>query len=306
MEIRKLDPERDADDCVELAREVNPRAVTSRTAWLQRLRSLPERAQQRTFVAVADGRVVGEGYAFRGLFGDDSSAVCHVAVRGTHRRRGIGSELLRRLEQHFPQTLLARFEDTPAGTAFAAVHGFHEVRAETESLLDLRAFEGGPPAAVDIRAVSAIDPHDAYLVDLEATRDMPSTEEVKDMAYAEWRELVLAYPLFAADGSFVAYVDGDPAAVSLLVADLESGRSYNWFTGTRRAYRGRGLGAAVKLASIAWARGNGVTEMVTDNDETNTPMLAINRRLGFRPAGRRVEWVREGTGASPAPPAPAT
>jgi RimJ/RimL family protein N-acetyltransferase len=78
------------------------------------------------------------------------------------------------------------------------------------------------------------------------------------------------------------------------------------FTGTLRAYRGRGLALAVKLASIAWAREHGVTSMQTNNDETNAPMLAINRRLGYRPAGRRVEWVRAGTASSPAPPAPAT
>jgi hypothetical protein len=48
--------------------------------------------------------------------------------------------------------------------------------------------------------------------------------------------------------------------------------------------------------------------MTTENDERNAPMLAINRRLGFRPAGRRVEWLRESTGraSSPARRAPAT
>jgi hypothetical protein len=32
--------------------------------------------------------------------------------------------------------------------------------------------------------------------------------------------------------------------------------------------------------------------MATTNDETNAPMLAINRRLGYRPFGRRVEYLR--------------
>jgi len=32
---------------------------------------------------------------------------------------------------------------------------------------------------------------------------------------------------------------------------------------------------------------------VTTNDETNAPMLAINRRLGYRVAGRRVEYRRD-------------
>jgi hypothetical protein len=49
----------------------------------------------------------------------------------------------------------------------------------------------------------------------------------------------------------------------------------------------------VKLASIQWAAANGITMMATNNDETNAPMLAINRRLGYVPGGRRVEWLKE-------------
>ena len=33
--------------------------------------------------------------------------------------------------------------------------------------------------------------------------------------------------------------------------------------------------------------------MVTTNDETNASMLAVNRRLGYAPAGRRVEYLAE-------------
>ena len=63
-------------------------------------------------------------------------------------------------------------------------------------------------------------------------------------------------------------------------------------TGTLPELRGRGLGRQVKLASINWAAENGVTQMFTTNDETNAPMLAINRRLGYQPRGRRVEYSR--------------
>jgi RimJ/RimL family protein N-acetyltransferase len=65
------------------------------------------------------------------------------------------------------------------------------------------------------------------------------------------------------------------------------------FTGTLREYRGRGLALAVKLATTRWAAEHGITQISTDNDETNAPMLAINRRLGYKPVGRRVEYLRE-------------
>jgi len=136
---------------------------------------------------------------------------------------------------------------------------------------------------------------------MEATLDMPAAEPHGRMSYEEWKEHVLDHPLFTREGSFVAIEDGVAAAVSLLIADLASGRAANMFTGTLRLYRGRGLALAVKLASIEWAADNGITMMKTTNDETNAPMLSINRRLGYQVAGRRVEYGRAlepGSGAA--------
>jgi GNAT superfamily N-acetyltransferase len=175
MEVRAIEPERDADACVALLRETAPRAVTSRAAWLHRTASLPERVRLSGFVAEHAGRVVGESYGFLGLFGDDTVAICNVMVTAAERRQGVGTALLQAVEERFAGALLARFEESPEGTAFAAAHGFREVRAEAESVLDLTGFAGEPPPEVDLRPVSAIDPHDAHLVDNEASRDMPMT-----------------------------------------------------------------------------------------------------------------------------------
>jgi RimJ/RimL family protein N-acetyltransferase len=179
------------------------------------------------------------------------------------------------------------------------------VRAETNSSVDPRTVGERPSPEVDLRPVADVDPLLVYAVDLEATRDIPATEPMNVMPYEDWRQHVLEHPLFAPEGSFIAMVDGVAAAVSLILVD-DNGRATSMFTGTRREYRGRGLALAAKLASIEWASGHGVTRLFTTNDERNAPMLAINRRLGFEPAGRRVEYLREGTASSPAPPAPGT
>ncbi len=50
-----------------------------------------------------------------------------------------------------------------------------------------------------------------------------------------------------------------------------------------RAPRGRGLGLLVKQRSLAQAAAAGITRVMTQNDETNAPMLAINRKLGYTP-----------------------
>ncbi len=57
---------------------------------------------------------------------------------------------------------------------------------------------------------------------------------------------------------------------------------HNGFTGVLCAYRGQHLALALKLLSISVARSYNVDFLYTNNDSTNAPMLAINRRLGYR------------------------
>ncbi len=309
--IREIDIERDASELVELVRETSPTAVITVDSLLHQLSTVPERSQSRTWVAEADGRVVGRVACFLSLFASSSRmAGLPVAVREEHRGRGIGTALyevgLAHAHAIGAEQLLVNFHENDAGVAFARRRGFAQVRAETESALDPRLVTARPPAGVDLRPMTTIDPRLAYDIDMETTADMPATEPFEGMAYEEWEEHVLRHPLLAPAGSFVALVDGEAAALSLLTADPESGRAMSWMTGTRRAYRGRGLALAVKLASIEWAAANGITRMLTFNDATNAPMLAVNRRLGYDPIGRRVEWLKEGTASSPEPPAPGT
>jgi RimJ/RimL family protein N-acetyltransferase len=123
-------------------------------------------------------------------------------------------------------------------------------------------------------------------------QSMPSLEPHEPTPFDEWAAFVLGRPLYQPEGSFVALADGEPAAISFLTADLESGRGTNMYTGTLPEFRGRGLALAAKLGVLHWAAENGVTQVGTVNDETNAPMLAINGRLGYVPAGRRVEFSR--------------
>jgi GNAT superfamily N-acetyltransferase len=303
--IREVEPERDAAAIVALEREAWPTIVTSPASWLHRERTIPERAHLRAWVAEDDGKIVGEGYALLTFFSERSeTALVGVTVTASHRRQGLGARLYELASDHAGAiggtSQLVKLYENDEGVAFARARGFSEVRAEAESAVDPRTVTGRPPAGVDLRTVADVDPRLVHAVDLEATLDMPSTAPVEDIPYDEWEQHVLQHPLFTAEGSFVAMVDGVAAAVSLILADRESGRATSMFTGTLSAYRGRGLARAVKLASIEWLVANGITQLVTTNDETNAPMLAINRRLGFRPAGRRVDYLRpaETTSAS--------
>ena len=95
----------------------------------------------------------------------------------------------------------------------------------------------------------------------------------------------------------MAYVDGELAALTMLRVDRPSGRAQNNLTGVRRQYRGRGLARLLKTHSLHRVAQAGATSAITDNDETNAPMLAVNRSLGYRHLVRRVEWERTRDGA---------
>jgi GNAT superfamily N-acetyltransferase len=297
MTIRELDPEDDAEQVVALIREARPTIVTSIAAWQHREQTIPERAHHRSLVAEVDGRIVARAECrLENLFSDATNlAFAAVAVTASHRRRGIGTTLFEAAVDHAAAIgatrVLADFYENDDGVRFARSHGFFEARAEQESQLDPRTVREAPPAGVDLRRVADLDPRVVHSVDEAASRDVPSTEPFDAIPYEEWVGHVLENPLFTADGSVVALVDGVAAAVSFLVVDHETGRAANMFTGTLREYRGRGLARAVKLGSIRWAAANGVSLMVTTNDETNAPMLAVNRRLGYQPSGRRVEYL---------------
>jgi GNAT superfamily N-acetyltransferase len=298
MTIRPIETERDAPEVVSLLQETDPTKVVDIAAYLHRDRTTPERADRRTWAAVVDGRIVGRVLVMRNFFTAGSTkAVFEVLVREAYRGRGIGGSLYETGLSYAGEIgvdgLMAKFHESDAGTAFAKRRGFELARAEAKSVLDPAKVTELPPADLDLRPVADVDPRLVYQVDLESSLDIPQIEQMDDIPYDEWVGHVLEYPQFTAEGSFCAMVDGVAAATSFLIVNRETGRAANMFTGTLRAYRGRGLARAVKLATTHWAAANGVTQIFTNNDETNAAMLAINRSLGYRPAGREVEWLKE-------------
>jgi mycothiol synthase len=64
------------------------------------------------------------------------------------------------------------------------------------------------------------------------------------------------------------------------------------YTGVLRAYRGRGVATALKVAAVQWARARGMAYIYTGNDLTNAPMLAINSQLGFEPLPASAQLVK--------------
>ncbi|MFN3220185.1 MAG: GNAT family N-acetyltransferase [Acidimicrobiales bacterium] len=117
-------------------------------------RDAPRRS--RTFVAEVDGVVVGAATALWSSRHPDLVAAM-VDVAENHRRRGIGSALVHRLDVEADRPLVFNVERTPDSTAFLHAHGYSTVvtsvtaRVSTAAALEtLEELPGSVPNSIRI------------------------------------------------------------------------------------------------------------------------------------------------------------
>jgi GNAT superfamily N-acetyltransferase len=284
-----------------LRRRVWPHAVITDEAMRHHLQTVSEAAKLHSFAYERDGELlgwVGAGWAWyqeqptRGFLG--------LAVDPEHRRTGIGSALADAADAHLKAigVTITRSDslDLPDAREFASGRGFVEVGSAAVSAVDPRTVEPLPiPPGTEILSLTELDdPRALYELDSEVSLDVPN-EVYEGVSYEEWLAEFWDSPMLDHEASVVAVVDGALAALTLIRVDIPSGRGENNLAGTRRAFRGRGLATLVKSHSLARAAARGVTVVVTDNEERNAPMLAINTRLGYRPFARQIRWERDTT-----------
>jgi GNAT superfamily N-acetyltransferase len=114
----------------------------------------------------------------------------------------------------------------------------------------------------------------------ETEGDMPHTTSFHPMSEDEV-SAELGGPDVPPDRVWLALVGQEIAGLSQLSYPPVRGHPWTGFTGTARAFRGRGIARAVKMESLAQAIELGVERVRTDNDERNAPMLHINDTLGY-------------------------
>ncbi|HEY8645242.1 MAG TPA: GNAT family N-acetyltransferase [Gaiellaceae bacterium] len=297
MQIREA-RETDAAAIVRLTAEANPNMVVTPESWLHRRRTEPARVRALHLVAEVEGEVVARAQA--GLNAHTTApgaAYGGVIVDPAHRRRGIGSALLERLERHLDELEAATWTTTifenDDGIAFARRHGFRDERSAVASTVDPRTVELPLPQGVTVVPASELGPEAVFEIDSAGMLDEPLPNPPAPMPFAEWRADLWDEPSFTIDGSFVAVADRTAAAIALLFIAPELGRAANAFTATMPQFRGRGFALAAKIATMRWAAANGISRVSTANDDTNAPMLAINARLGYEPLGRLLTMRRE-------------
>lgn len=225
-------------------------------------------------------------------------AWCELGVLPEHRDRGVGTALLAWAGRAAaaigrPQLQVPASEARPEGIAFLKRRGFVEHDRMTTLRLALRAVtrpEVAAPAGVRITTL-ADEPHrreEAYATAVEVFADLPDLDTPSAGTYDEWVLRDVDIPDGPLDGYLLAIADDTVVAYCRLVWQEGGTAVGHMMTGTCRAWRGRGVAAALKRAAIGWALDHGAAAMVTENDPSNAPMQAINRALGYAPGPAQV------------------
>ncbi|MFI6849161.1 GNAT family N-acetyltransferase [Kitasatospora sp. NBC_00085] len=261
-----------------------------------------------------DGAVVGVG-ALR-LFtapGRDHLAELQLHVDPAHRRRGTGSRLLSAVvaacRTESRRSLIVEAAADGPGEAFCERWGFR--RALTLDHLMLRLDQLDEARIGEISEAShpryrltgwtgtvPDDLADAFAAAKTAMNDMPvgdldygtlhwDADRVRTMAkvVADRGDTLLTLAAVHDDGTMAGYTE-------IVLPQGTPPKALQYDTAVVPAHRGHGLGLWVKAAMLSRLRAEhpGIAEIETDNAEDNVHMLAVNRRLGFRPYRRTHEY----------------
>ena len=204
-------------------------------------------------LAEDDGVAVGCGIAAPSHFG--GRAFVAVRVLGEHRRRGVGTELVRALSEHARS--LGRdgvnafvYADEPHSIAFAEHFGLVEADYQLEQVRAI-GDEPVPELPARIQVVGVADRREELLtavwpVALEAYEDLPLPGDVT-YTLEEWLREEATRP----EGSFVAFEDGEVVGWAGLSTHANGdATAEHGLTAVRRDRRGHGIGRALKQTQL--------------------------------------------------------
>lgn len=136
-----------------------------------------------------------------------------------------------------------------------------------------------------------------HAVNAEASADVPSSIVRPGLTFERF-EAWLARPGVTPERIWIARAGEQIIGLSAL-SYPPHGVVETDFTGVARAWRGRGIARALKVASLLKALELGVERVGTDNDSRNAPMLRLNEALGYEVAYEVVKLVKKLPAARP-------
>lgn len=307
----------------DLGRYASPFALEEYLAF-----SRYEAYRRHLYAVVLGERVVAAGAVTMPQRDNITTASLILDVDPAHRRRGVGSGLLTRLESTaaeqgrtslMAETAWSADSDDGCGTGFLGPRGYEHALTSIQSDLLLADLPDGDLAQQTVAedgyvvewCVGALP--DAWLEDVAmmATRmstDAPTggldlTEETWDadrvrasieVDLSAGRTLVMSVARNLGSGHLAGY--------SVLTVSPDSpDLAYQNDTLVLREHRGHGLGRRMKTVTGAVLRleSPDVGTVRTWNADTNTHMLAVNVEMGFRPVAYEAEWQKRVRAGSP-------
>ena len=249
------------------------------TIELLRAEESPDRLM---LLAESGGQVLGSGVADRSHI---TGGFVAPRVLPDHRRRGVGSALLRVLLDHLIDrgfgSVGAHVEDD-ASHAFAVQHGFQEVDRQVEQVRTLTPDEPAAPPYEGVEFWTVAQRPEllqrSFALAQQGYADMVLKTGPAVVPIDEWLREEATLPA----GTFVALEHGIIVGYAGLLAWTDDPtRAENGLTVVDRRWRGRGLATALKRRQLAWAAANGIREVVTWTQEGNEAMQRVNVRLGY-------------------------
>jgi GNAT superfamily N-acetyltransferase len=283
--------------------------------------------QHRLFVARDDGGVV-RGVADIELYRRENLQLARIDVRvlPDHRRRGIGSALMRTVEgisAAAGRTELGGMDEMPvrvgyvdAAAPFARSRGFTPVQYMVRRELRLplrtphaRSLAENPKARPSGYGISTFSDRwpDEFVEDRcelgrRMSTDVPTGEQELDEEVWDEARVRQIEASFAAQNraKLIAVArderSGRLAGFSEIAVPLGAPESvWQHDTLVMREHRGHGLGFAMKLANVMALEREfpSARTLSTWNAAENAPMIAVNEEMGFEVVAHSTNWLKK-------------
>ena len=255
------------------------------------------------WVAIVKGQIVGIGSFNQSIwFAHPQKFMLWIGVCPENQRCGIGSRLfetvMHALQPFDPIALrTTAAEDLLQSQRFLEKRGFQEVIRDIRSELNVQSFDLSrftglenrfQGLGIQIMTLPELesDPdrnQKLYDLDWEISLSVPGdlAAGIGRRGLDKYVEYAIEGPYVLPEGFFVA-VKGDEYIGLSHVLSLEKGVSlYQGLTGVKPPYRHLGIGLAMKVRVIAYAQATGHKTIKAENDAKNSPMLAMNEKLGY-------------------------
>ncbi|MGV3618372.1 MAG: GNAT family N-acetyltransferase [Fimbriimonas sp.] len=262
---------------------------------------------QARFIGVTSkGETVAYGHVSRRPNAEEKPFSATITVLDPWRGRRIGGEILQRMtafvQKHGGSEITGSVADTDEGARrFLDANGIEVTSHTFASVLDPRQADMAPfrpivdrlereglrfvPFSETDRGERAM--RNIHEVNVLCVQDEPAFDG-SEWTFADFRHDVFESKWFRPEGQILA-MDGEVPLGLGAVGEVSPGIFSNMFTGVVREARGRGIATALKILTIEVAARLGATEVRTENDSRNAPMIAVNRKLGYIP---KPGWLR--------------